>query len=206
MRTAILKVGGSLFDLRDLGPRLQRVLSHIDAERKVLFPGGGEAADIVRHWHQEHGLSDEQSHWLAIHATGMNANLLSVIVPCRILSRREALEIKGLNDSEIWAMAPWHFIFNADQAYSDAPPHVWDVTSDTLAAWTAIRWPAEELLLLKSVPCPVGRTATEAVQAGLVDPYFPGYAGRLPRVSWCCLRDDEPTVVPWLEHGICVSR
>jgi hypothetical protein len=55
------------------------------------------------------------------------------------------------------------------------------------------------------VPCPVGRTATEAVQAGLVDAYFPGYAGRIPRVSWCCLRDTDARVTPWLQHGVCVS-
>ncbi|HUQ69071.1 MAG TPA: hypothetical protein VM165_06090 [Planctomycetaceae bacterium] len=117
------------------------------------------------------------------------------------------MTIEPASASSIVLLLPSRFLQLPQQKdRADAPPHIWDVTSDTLAAWTVIRWPADELVLLKSVPCPVGKTATEAVQAGLVDPYFPGYAGRIPRVSWCCLRDDEPRVVPWLEHGVCVAN
>jgi 5-(aminomethyl)-3-furanmethanol phosphate kinase len=203
MRTVVLKVGGSLFDLRDLGPRLERVLALVDADRKLLFPGGGPTADLVRDWHRRFVLSEEQSHWLAIEALDLNGQLLTRIVP----HARWALDAVMLNEharrGQTSVLLPARFLSwpEQDALADDAPPHVWDVTSDTLAAWTAIRWPADELVLLKSVPCPVGRTAVEAVQAGLVDAYFPGYAGRLPRVSWCCLRDDEPRVVPWLEQG-----
>jgi aspartokinase-like uncharacterized kinase len=176
------------------------VLSLVDAEQKLLFPGGGAVADIVRDWHNRFRFSEETSHALAIESLDLNARLLTELVPVA----------RWANDSEmdtfdqpgtfvIWPS--WVLWDTGYSRYDDSPPHVWDVTSDTLAAWTAIRWPADELVLLKSVPCPVGRTALEAVQAGLVDPYFPGYAGRLPRVSWCCLRDDEPRIVPWLEQG-----
>jgi aspartokinase-like uncharacterized kinase len=204
MRTAILKVGGSLFDLPDLGPRLQRVLTLIDAEQTLLFPGGGVTADVVREWHSRFGLSEEQSHWLAIHSLDQNALLLSELVPCTPVFYG-LVQVAGRRDNRTGVLLPWHFLYSSENGTTDAPPHVWDVTSDTLAAWTAICWPADELVLLKSVPCPVGRAATEAVQAGLVDAYFPGYAGRIPRVSWCCLREDEPRITPWLEDGACVG-
>lgn len=206
MRTVILKVGGSLFDLRDLGSRLVRVLSLVDAEQKLLFPGGGAMADLVRDWHARFVLSEEQSHWLAIEALDLNGQMLTMLMP----NARWAIDQLMLNQNSkrgrISVHVPSLFLKSPEQdSQVDSPPHVWDVTSDTLAAWTAIRWPADELVLLKSAPCPVGRTATEAVQAGLVDRYFPGYAGRIARVSWCCLRDDDPRVVPWLEHGVCVN-
>ncbi len=77
-------------------------------------------------------------------------------------------------------------------------PHNWDVTSDSLAAWTTIQWPADELVLLKSVPTPFGSTAQEASVQQLVDPHFPAVADQVLRIGWCNLR--APTV--YIEHWL----
>lgn len=202
MRTVIFKVGGSLFDLRDLGPRLQRLFGNYDLGQVLVFPGGGEAADVVRNWHERFVLTEEQSHWLAIQSLDLNGHLLSELLPKSRWTIDPVMFRDHQKHDRVSVLLPRLYLWRLEfDSLPDSPPHVWDVTSDTLAAWTAIHWPADELLLVKSVPCPAGKTAVEAVQAGLVDAYFPGYAGRLPHVSWCYLRDAAPRVTPWLEHG-----
>lgn len=206
-RTVIYKVGGSLLDLHDLGPRLHAVLARRQGERQLLFPGGGSTADLVRDWQPRFRLTDEDAHWLAVDALDLNAKLLARLLPRGLAVHSHAGWRVSCEKNWLTVLAPGIRVLRdwEIQHREDAPPHVWDVTSDTLAAWTAICWPADELVLLKSVPCPVGKTATDAVQAGWVDAYFPGYAGRVPRVSWCCLRDDRPQVVPWLEQEACIN-
>lgn len=200
-RTVIVKVGGSLYDLRDLGVRLTAVCRQLNDAVPVLFPGGGPTADLVRGWHEQFVLSEHASHDLAIHALRLNAQLLAKIVPGARPAYDDVMVAAHAQKGQLSVLDPWHRLFDFEQKFADeAPPHHWDVTSDSLAAWMALHWPAEELLLLKSVPCP--RTAvTAASQQGLVDPYFPGLAGRLARVSWCNLRTEPIEIVPWLEFG-----
>jgi aspartokinase-like uncharacterized kinase len=60
----VVKVGGSLFDLPDLGPRLEVWLG---ARRSVvLVPGGGPTTDVVRALDRTHRLGEEAAHWLAL--------------------------------------------------------------------------------------------------------------------------------------------
>lgn len=200
-RVVIVKVGGSLYDLRDLGTRLAAVCRLLTNAVPVLFPGGGPTADLVRGWHQLFVLSEDTSHELAIHSLRLNAQLLAKIVPGARPAYDEIMVAAHHQKGRLSILDPWHRLFEFEQKFPDeAPPHHWDVTSDSLAAWVTIHWPATELLLLKSVPCPES-TVTEAALAGLVDPYFPGLAGRIPRINWCCLRDEQPTIRPWLDHG-----
>ena len=72
MSIAILKLGGSLLDLPDLSVRLQSVFANLDGDRPLLICGGGEAADIVRRWHDCFELGEERSHWLALEAIRLN--------------------------------------------------------------------------------------------------------------------------------------
>jgi hypothetical protein len=105
-------------------------------------------------------------------------------------------------ESGIPILAPSAYLTKAEQAAPDeAPPHLWDVTSDSLAAWIAWQWPAEELVLLKSTAIVSGTPVTQLSAAGLVDPFFPALAGRIARVGWCNLRDERPVIQPWLDHG-----
>src|SRR5262245_40258341 len=76
-----VKVGGSLFDLPDLGPRLCRWLKDNAPREVLLVPGGGPAANAIRTLDRTHALGEEASHWLALRALAINAALLAALVP-----------------------------------------------------------------------------------------------------------------------------
>ena len=43
----VVKVGGSLFDLPDLGPRLRAFLASLADEDRLLVPGGGSLTTLT---------------------------------------------------------------------------------------------------------------------------------------------------------------
>src|SRR5262249_21445135 len=77
----VVKVGGSLFDLPDLGARLRGWLERLSAVRGLLVPGGGPTADVVRAFDCSHGLGEETAHWLAVRSLTLNAHFLQALVP-----------------------------------------------------------------------------------------------------------------------------
>src|SRR5204862_6165233 len=77
----VVKVGGSLYDLPDLGPRLAAWLRTLVGP-VLLVPGGGAMADAVRHLDRYHGLGAEISHELALRSLTMNAWFLAALL-CR---------------------------------------------------------------------------------------------------------------------------
>src|SRR5262249_14102412 len=79
--TAVVEVGGSLFDVPDLGRRLDRFLNELNEPRVLLVPGGGPAADVVRTLDRAQNLGEEASHWLALRAMTMSAHVLAALVP-----------------------------------------------------------------------------------------------------------------------------
>ncbi len=191
MSTIVVKLGGSLYDLLDLGERVTALLACYTDHRFLIFPGGGDAADLVRQWQPRFGWTDAVAHDVAIAALDFNAVMLANILPrgCMIRDRNEAVQAWQCGASPV--LAPAYFLREAEQLHpTTVLPHNWEVTSDSLAAWTALHWPAAELWLCKSVPCPPG----DAVMTGDVDPQFSAVAGKLPRVRWCNLRDTNALV------------
>src|SRR5213595_1343108 len=81
----VVKVGGSLFDLPDLGPRLQDWLKTLDTRRVLLLPGGGPTANVIRDLDHRHGLGEETAHWLALRALRLNAHFLAALVPASVV-------------------------------------------------------------------------------------------------------------------------
>src|SRR2546430_1392521 len=77
----IVKVGGSLYELPDLGMRLVGWLRRYEGGRVVLVPGGGPAADVVRTYDRSQRLGDEASHWLALRMLQVNAHFLARLLP-----------------------------------------------------------------------------------------------------------------------------
>src|SRR5438445_13002990 len=75
----IVKVGGSLYELSDLGPRLAAWLETLD-EPILLVPGGGAAVDVVRDLDRCHGLGEAISHDLALRSLTMNAWFLAALL------------------------------------------------------------------------------------------------------------------------------
>src|ERR1700730_10035653 len=75
----VVKVGGSLFDLADLGARLRAWLEPVVAGPVLLVPGGGPTADVVRAFDRLHALGEETAHWLAVRALTLNAHFLQTL-------------------------------------------------------------------------------------------------------------------------------
>jgi 5-(aminomethyl)-3-furanmethanol phosphate kinase len=150
----VVKVGGSLFDLPDLRQRLRGWLAQLDAARVLLVPGGGATADAIRAIDGVHRLGEEAAHWLAIQALSVNARLLRELLP----------------DASLEILDPLPF-FQADEENPDHLPHLWEVTSDSLAVRAATLVDARELILLKSVSWE-GNDWAAASRVGVVDGYF----------------------------------
>ena len=196
--TVVFKLGGSLLTLHGLADKLRFVLSQRSGQRCLILPGGGAAADIVRDWSQIHSLSDETAHWLAISSLDLNRQLLQELLEWNSVSSRQMAQARWASDQSP-LLLDLHAFAIAEESNGEQPlPHDWNFTSDSLAAWTSICWPADELILLKSIPAPQGMTADEASQRQFVDPYFPRLANQLHRIQWCNLRASTITIEPWL--------
>lgn len=172
----VVKVGGSLFDLPDLGPRLRRWLDANAPPRVLLVPGGGATANAVRELQRTHGFDDELAHWLALRAMSLNAHVLAALLP-------ESCAIDGPDLAElVWEQGRWPvldaFAFGeSDEAESDHLPHTWAATSDSVAARAAVLLDAD-LMLLKSAAPPAGDVAAWA-ECGYVDAWLPRLAAAL---------------------------
>lgn len=167
----VAKVGGSLFDIPDLGARLERWLHGLPFRETVLIPGGGAAAEVVRQLDRCHALGEERSHWLALQALELNAHFLAAIVADSCIARDLAECADVCSRGRIPILDPLAFA-RADEGRPGALPHSWSVSSDSVAARVAARSGAKWLVLLKSIAIPAGIDWAEAGRRGLVDPYF----------------------------------
>ena len=198
----VIKVGGSLFDWPELPRRLTELIdaqqSADPEERLLLIAGGGAAADMVRTLDRVHRLGEETAHRLALHAMDLSAIILAELlpgtVPVHSLDTLRAVWSVG----SIPVVAPRLILVEVERSGQDGLPASWDVTSDTIAAWTALHLGADRLIFLKSAPLPLGTTRLEAARLGLVDPMLPIVAGPLSRVEYLNLRErgSEPQFLP----------
>lgn len=180
-----IKLGGSLLDLEGLAGSLRRWLSSQAPADNVLLVGGGPFVNYLRQADRRHGLGEEASHWLAIHAMDLNSRLLCVMMPEAELVDQLPYNT-ALVAGRLRILLPFGMVQRLD-ARPDVPPlaHHWHVTSDSIAAWMAGIVGADELVLLKSrLP-----RAPDGVEDDLVDPYFRAYAGRIPMIRCVNLRD-----------------
>jgi len=187
-KTVIVKVGGSLLSLSDLPRRLQRLRNTIESENVVFVAGGGELVDVIRRWDDTHGLNPDVSHELAIETLKLSARLLAGILPDAKLCA-ELPETQPTADSVVLDVP---VILAKFHSRGEAPlPAGWHVTSDSIAAWIAVHWPAEELILAKSTGGPMrDGIAPKTSPDGFVDPWLQTLVPQLPVVSWCNLRGD----------------
>ena len=183
---SIVKVGGSLFDLPTLGPRLRRLLHRFAGGRVLLVPGGGTAADVVRDWDRVHQLGEEASHWLALQAVRLNAHFIARLLPgTHVVSHPN--DMKGTS-----AILDAFAFATSDEQSANPLPHRWDVTTDAIAARAAVVGSASELVLLKSADPPPGMEWRAAARAGLVDPVFADVIAESGfKVVWVNFRSGE---------------
>lgn len=211
----VFKLGGSLLDVPDLPRIIDRVLAQRPGHAPLLVVGGGTAANVVREWDRVHQLGDEMAHDLALETMGLNESLVLRLIPGARLVRNEkqfqavfaehAEKNHGFSEKVGFlkrrvlpvlcasCFLPWA------ESQGHAPlPRSWDVTSDSIAAWVARVLHADELVLLKSADLPLGLTARDASQHGLVDANFPTVGADVPRISWCNARKVDAVITPWL--------
>jgi aspartokinase-like uncharacterized kinase len=170
MRPTVIKVGGSLYDLPDLGPRLLRFL---DGQRApLLVPGGGPTAEVVRAFDRDQGLGEEKGHWLALRALSLNAHFLADLLGGRgeVVSCLD--ECPRMWERGRVPILDAHAFAVADEGRPGCLPHGWEATSDSVAARVAEVSGARELILLKSVTVPVALPWAEAGRRGMVDAVF----------------------------------
>jgi aspartokinase-like uncharacterized kinase len=176
----VVKLGGSLLDEADLGPRLALRLDACRPRRTLLVVGGGAAADIVRGWQRRHGLDDAAAHWLAVRAMTLNGHFMATVLPHgRVVSDLAACSA-AWSAGQVPILDVWTLLQRDEQHGRHALPHSWSITSDTIAARVARQTGADELLLLKAVSWPPDRTLHEAVRAGVVDAWLPRELARAP--------------------------
>jgi aspartokinase-like uncharacterized kinase len=200
----VVKVGGSLHDLPRLGERLRQWLDRLLTRRVLLVAGGGPAADWVRQLDCLENLGEERAHWLALRALSFTARVLAARLD-------QAVVIDNVDDRQlVWQEGRWpildvyHFAA-ADEARPGRLPHLWDVTSDSLAARAALVAGIPALCLLKSVALPPGCTWMEAARQGIVDAMFPqvaATAGEHLQVSVVNFRQ-EAALLPHHTPGGC---
>jgi aspartokinase-like uncharacterized kinase len=167
---AVVKVGGSLYDLPDLAPRLRRWLAGL-AGPVLLVPGGGATADVVRDLDRRHGLGEDKAHWLALRSLTVNAHFLAALLP----ATRVVEDLQTCPEAWRAGLTPVldaHAFAGADEGRPGRLPHAWAATSDSLAARVAAVGGARRLVLLKSVTVPAGMGWAEAGRLGLVDALF----------------------------------
>ena len=183
--TAVVKLGGSLLDLPDLAQRLDQLRPEW-GPRPLLVVGGGAAADLVREWDRQHQLGEERAHWLALDALELTARLVeSLWSPARV-TRREDSE-RAWEQEQVPLVQAREWFEAAIHQETSTPPHTWETTTDTIAAWIASLTQAESLWLLKSVPCP--NSVALATRLNMVDPQFAAWTPQAVPTRWVNLRD-----------------
>ena len=65
----VVKVGGSLYDWPELGPRLQQFVATLAGRSVVLVPGGGRLPTLFARLDAAHHLGDAAAHWLTLAAS-----------------------------------------------------------------------------------------------------------------------------------------
>ncbi|MDR6953166.1 aspartokinase-like uncharacterized kinase [Ancylobacter sp. 3268] len=174
----IVKLGGSLV----AAPRLADLLAGLAEAGAplIIVPGGGPLADAVRALQTRLSLGDRACHHMAILAMESLAVAFADLTP-RLVACADAdamADAHAAGRAALWLPA-------AMGRGADLPAS-WDVTSDSLSLWLALRLQARRLVFVKSVPGPSPHPQAWA-EAGLVDPHVPvlapRYAGRIELMS-----------------------
>ena len=189
-KTVVFKIGGSLIDFPGLGGKIEKLLKNNKISQPLIISGGGETANLVREWDKIHDLTQEDAHDLAVEAIALNEQLFLKLIPESVLvhDRNEAEEAWSKN--RIPVLNCTQFLKTEEAKHpSSKLPHHWGVTSDSIAAWIAIHWPASGLVLVKSVSI---HSMDLHDQSEFVDPDFIKYVPKLENIGWCNLRSSNP--------------
>jgi 5-(aminomethyl)-3-furanmethanol phosphate kinase len=171
---AVVKVGGSLLQRKDLPHKLQHWLTHQMHEQQInLIIGGGGVIDSLRQLDQIHQIDAAAMHWQCVHALRVTMQVVAQWLP----------EVSVIGSPAAFAKHCWQrpagvFLIAPDAFYhpssGDSLPCNWTTTSDSIAALLAQRLSAERLVLLKSCEIVDPHDLNAAAAGGIVDPVLPG--------------------------------
>lgn len=188
----VVKIGGSLLDYEELLSSWNRWFT---AQRKlptVIVVGGGPFADQVRRWDDQCQLPEELAHWMCVTAMGLTAALLHHQVSSTQLVEQwqDLRELVFATEIEVPVIFSVETFLRLQEP--ELPgcrlPHSWAVTSDSIAGRLAEVLCAEELVLCKSTSPSTERDWNQWAIEGLVDPFFPEVATKIPSIRWVNLR------------------
>lgn len=161
MSCVVVKIGGSLFDLPELGPVLRAYLAALPYTRILLVPGGGASADVVRDLDAIHRLGEAGAHEIALTSLSVSNHFLRTLLDIETEPRGDWYAAP-----ERLHVLPPGMILEPYEARFGAVPRSWNFTSDSLAACAAIV-AACGLIVLKS---------TDADAENLVDRCFASFS------------------------------
>lgn len=177
----VLKVGGSLLGSPGWAARVAEEIDRIEG-RPLVIVGGGAVGDVVRNWDRVHGFDAEVAHELALASLGPTAALAVRSLPAAVLCRTRSDAAAAWDQAGIPVLDVAAFLTD-EETPGNRLPRTWEVTTDSIAAWVATRWPAERVVLFKSRQLPDEANWMTAAALGLVDPWFPRFAAGLD-VCW----------------------
>jgi aspartokinase-like uncharacterized kinase len=148
---SVIKVGGGLVAEPGALEAVGAAIAAVGRRHRILVvPGGGPFADAVRAFDRSVGLSSDAAHWMAILAMDQYAHALMERIPGAALLEEPGALAAVLGPAGVAILAPYRWMRAADVL-----PHVWQATSDSVAAFVAGALDADRLILVKSVDGPV---------------------------------------------------
>ncbi|MCW4030337.1 MAG: delta 1-pyrroline-5-carboxylate synthetase [Candidatus Bathyarchaeota archaeon] len=147
MNLVVIKIGGSLMHNPPALRKLCETLSDSAKKHQMLVvPGGGEFADAVRSADRRFSLSNAAAHRMAILGMDQYGLLLADLTP-NSAAINTLDEIKTvLDEGKLPIFLPSQLMLTDDPLENS-----WAVTSDAIAAYLAVCFGAQRLLLLKDV-------------------------------------------------------
>ena len=103
------------------------------------------------------------------------------------------------NQGMVPAIRPRQWFEAEERAGQATPPHAWETTTDTIAAWVAAETRAESLWLLKSVDCPA--SIAEATRLEFVDSQLAHWVPAGLPIQWVNLRETPGDARPRRVRG-----
>lgn len=185
----VIKVGGSLFELADLGDRLQSFLGEQSASRSLLIAGGGPLVNEVRRLDRIHPIAESVAHWICIDLMSITGRLLAQQLSRNLVSSFDSLLEPETPNSVVFDPSAW---LREVEPHTDGMPLPvgWEVTSDSIAARLATVLSADELVVLKS-KLPQNKDLLKMADDGYVDQAFPKFADALPAIRFVDLRESK---------------
>lgn len=165
----VIKFGGSLECSGALKSCMDKAIGFY-REGCIWVPGGGDFAEQVRQAQQRWRFDDITAHAMALLAMQQMALLMHSMHRDCVLSDSIADIVRQLDLGKPVIWSP-----DVNELNQAGVPANWEVTSDSLAAWLAIKLDADELILIKSAEIPQTADVNKLAELGIVDRAFPEF-------------------------------